>query len=199
VSLVAVCCLLPAACSSDQAGDTAPTASSPVPVPDGVELTDPGSTLEVGDVAIAPYVVSPARASLLAVRVIAIVRGSRGDLRAFSLTPAAARSTPWYVHTAVRVVGEGRLGRAPVPVYGFDSDATYFPAADVQGGLDVCPSRRPPADFGQGDTLRSCLVFFVPPPARLVAVQLRGQPDVEPISWPVPRQPRRTADGPAPT
>jgi hypothetical protein len=135
------------------------------------------------------------------VRVTRIVRGSRADLRAFSLTPAAARSTPWYVHTVVRVVrvvGQGRLGRAPVPLYGYDTGSTYFPPADIQGGLGVCPSRPPPADFGPGDRLRTCLVFFVPPPARLVAVQLRGEPDAEPISWAVPKQPPHHPDRAAP-
>lgn len=180
--------LLVAGCSGDQAAEPDATASSPVPVPEGVELTEPGSTLEVGEAATAPYVAGRSRASVVTVRVTAIVRGRSADLRAFSLTPAAARSTPWYVHTVMRDVGEGRLGRAPVPVYGYDTDSTYFPPADIQGGLDSCPSRQPPPDFGPGDTLRTCLVFFVPPSARLEAVQLRGVPDGEPISWSIPGQ-----------
>ena len=196
--LVVGCGLLLAGCTGGPGADSDPTVSSPVPVPEGVELTDPGSTLEVGDAATAPYVAGPARASLVAVRITDIVRGRQADLRAFSLTPAAARSTPWYVHTVVRVVGAGRLGRAPVPLYGYDSESTYFPPADIRGGLGVCPSRQPPADFGPGDTLRTCLVLFVPPPARLVAVQLRGQPDAEPISWSVPEQrPRHHSDSAA--
>lgn len=186
LALLAAAGVMVAGCSGDQATDLDATPSSPVPVPEGVELTEPGSTLEVGEAATAPYVSGGSRASVVTVRVTAIVRGTSADLRSFSLTPAAARSTPWYVHTVMRDVGEGRLGRAPVPVYGYDTDSTYFPPADLHGGLDACPSRPPPADFGPGDTLRTCLVFFVPPPARLAAVQLRGVPDAEPISWSIP-------------
>ena len=187
-ALLLLLALVAGGCSGDDDA-TAPDPTTPaVPVPEGVELTDPGSSLQVGDTATAVYEAGAQRASVVTVTVEAIRRGTLDDLRGFSLSPATARSTPWYVRVVMRDVGEGQLGRAPVPVYGYDSKDTYFPPAQIEGSLDVCPSAQVPASFGPGDTLRTCLVFFVPPKVRLEAVQLRAEEGVEPISWAIPEQ-----------
>ena len=180
--------LVAGGCGGDDEATGSEATTPAVPVPDGVELTDPGSSLEVGDTATAVYEAGRERASVVAVTVDGIRRGTPADLRGFSLSPSAARSTPWYVRAVMRDVGKGQLGRAPVPVYGYDSKDTYFPPARIEGGLDVCPAAEPPAHFGPGDTLRTCLVFFVPPKVRLEAVQLRAEKGVEPISWSIPEQ-----------
>jgi len=76
-------------------------------------------------------------------------------------------------------------GPATLPVFGYDSTDTFFPAAEVPSSFEPCP---PPdtQPLREGERVRGCLVFFVPPKATFEAVQLRAQDGVDPISWSVP-------------
>ncbi len=169
----------------DEPAEAAPSNPSDVAVPDGVELSEPGTDVQVGNAATAVYVAGD-RESVVTLKVTDIRRGSQQDFAGYQLDPRAARSVPWYVDSVMTDVGEGRLGTSPVPLYGYDSDHTYFPAAQVQGGFRPCRPAQLSRDFGPGDSVRGCLVYFVPRDVDLVSVQLRGDEGVEPISWPVP-------------
>ena len=185
-ALVLLCVPLAACGGDDEPAAAPPSNPSDVPVPDGVELSEPGTDVEVGDAATAVYVAGRSASSVVTVKVTDIRRGSQQDFSGYQLDPRAAKSVPWYVDAVMANVGEGRLGTSPVPLFGYDSNSTYFPAAQVDGGFRPC---RPPDTRGNlapDDSVRGCLVYFVPRDVDLVSVQLRGDDEVEPISWPVP-------------
>ncbi len=175
-----------AGCSDDDA-DGSEAATSPVPAPEGVELTDPGSTVEVGEAAVASYVIGQQRASVVEVTVSKVKRGSGRDFVGYQLDKTTAASTPWYVEAQMKALATKGEGPATLPVFGFDSTDTFFPAAEVPSSFEPCP---PPdtEPLREGDRVRGCLVFFVPPKARFEAVQLRAQDGVDPISWSVPEK-----------
>ncbi len=182
---VALATTLLAGCGDDEAEPEEPATNSDIPVPDGVELTDPGTELDVGEPATAVYVLRGDRGSVVRVTVTRIRKGKPSDFRGFSLDPKSSKSIPWYVQANLKDVGEAGLGGSPMPLFGLDSGDTFFPPADVQG-FDKCAPADPPKDFGPGDTERGCLVFFVPKDLDLVSVQLRAEEGIDPISWPVP-------------
>ncbi len=187
-ALAALMMLAGAGCSEDQSEPKRPasTRTLDVVVPDGVQLTEPGSTVRVGESAVVSYVVGPQRRAVVEVRVTRIRRGVARDFVGYQLDRATASATPWYVEAEMTVLGGGRLGRAPLPVYGFDSTNTFFPAAEVEGSFDRCPPPDEARSLGRGDLVRGCLVFFVPRRATFEAVQLRATEGVEPISWSIP-------------
>ena len=180
-------------CSGDDNGagessSESPTASGPsVAVPAGVTLTDPGSSLDLGQPASVVYAAGPQRVSVLTVTVHKIVAGSmKKDFKNFVLSPRELKSTPYYVTATVHNAGPGRLGRAKVPLYGFDSTNTYFPASPIVGDLDVCKGGALPESFGPKATAQTCQVFIVGPGVKLDEVELRPNNSAEPIRWPVP-------------
>ena len=172
---------------SDDASES-PTATGPsVDVPAGVTLTEPGATLDLGQPASVVYDAGPQRASVLTVTVRKVVAGSmRQDFQNFVLGRSELKSTPYYVTATVRNAGPGKLGRATVPLYGFDSTNTYFPASPIVGNLDVCAGGPLPESFGPKATEQTCQVFLVGKGATLDAVELRPVEGFEPIRWPVP-------------
>ena len=174
-----------AGCSDDDAGGSEAAPTSPVPVPEGVELTELGSTVDIGDAAVASYMIGSQRASVVEVTVSKVKRGKRQDFVGYQLDKSTAASTPWYVDAQMKALATEGEGPATLPVFGYDSTDTFFPAAEVPSSFERCP---PPETqpLREGERVRGCLVFFVPPKATFEAVQLRAQDGVDPISWPVP-------------
>jgi hypothetical protein len=196
VFLVAALLVGLAACSGDDGDDAgsdetseSPSATAPkVAVPAGVTLTEPGSTLDLGQPASVVYKAGPDRVSVVTVTVTKIAAGSmRRDFANFALGPEQMRSTPYYATATVRNAGPGQLGRAAVPLYGHDSTNTFFPAVTLVGDLDACPGGPLPATFGPQATQRTCLVFLVHQGATLESVELRPYDGFDPVRWMVPK------------
>lgn len=171
--------------SSDTTTDAGATTSvtPAVDVPEGVSLTERGSPLKTGEPATVVYPAEDDRRSVLTVTVQKVREGSMQDFKHFSLDPAAKASTPYYVRAAVRNEGPGGLGGAAVPLYGLDSNDTFFAPTTLVGEFDKCPGGALPKKFKPGDKARRCLVFLVPKGAKLEAVQVRTESLAEPVSW----------------
>lgn len=181
------------ACSDDEAETsppatpsvTSPSADVPrVNVPKGITLTETGTMLKVGEPAWAAYA-DAKQVSVLRVTVSKVVKGSMRDFRTFELSAKQRASTPFYVSATVRNEGPRPLPQAAVPLYGFDSTDTAFPANALIGSFERCTAAPLAGRFEPGDTVRTCLVYLVPPNATLETIQLRVTRDAEPISWPV--------------
>ena len=173
--------------SSDDASES-PTATGPsVNVPAGVSLTDPGTSLDLGQPASVVYDAGQKRVSVITVTVRKIVTGSmKRDFKNFVLGPKELKSTPYYVTATVHNDGPGKLGQAKVPLYGYDSTNTYFSASPIVGDLGVCPGGNLPESFGPKATKQTCQVFLVGKGVTLDEVELRPYEGFEPIRWPVP-------------
>ncbi len=187
--VVCVALLIATGCSGDDGSSAAPTSSPTstgpsITVPQGVTLTDPGSTLRIGDAASAIYA-DDQRVSVLTVTVSRVVKGSIKDFRSFVLSAAQRRSMPYYVSATVTNDGPRQLGQIEVPLYGFDSTDTAFPATSLVGALDRCSDAPLPTGFAPDQTVKTCLIYLVPPEATLQAVQLRTNDSADPISWAV--------------
>lgn len=188
VALAAVAALAGCLSSSGDEPAPAPTSDpSDLQVPAGVDLTSSGSTLAVGDTASVIYAVDDQRRSVASVTVDAIKQGSmKKDFADFSLTAKTRSSTPYYVRTTIENAGPGDLSKAAVPVFGYDTSDTYFPASDLVGRFAKCVGGPLPAKFKAGDTVTRCLVLLVPQGEDLQSVQLRTDDVNAPISWSLP-------------
>lgn len=196
VCLLTALVLAGSACSGDEAPEAAPepTASTepPVPAPEvkvpaGVELTEQGTELPIGERATAIYAADGSRTSVVGVTITGILVGSIArDFATFQLPDKVRKQTPYYVTVRVTNQGPGALGGSSVPVFALDSTATYFPATTLLGTLTACPGGPLPKPFEPEDTQARCLLFLAQPGESLDELQLRPYEGYDPVSWTVP-------------
>lgn len=154
-----------------------------LPVPDGVELTEPGSQLAVGDHGVVAY---EPRQDLVAALDIQVTRLEKTDIKDFSawqLSDAQKASNPYYVRAKVENVGDTDLGGRPVPLYVVNGDNVLLEPTPFASSFKPCPSTPLPEKFGPGDVARVCLVYLAPDHGDLVSVSFRPEETFNPITW----------------
>lgn len=166
---------------------TAPVASTGatpyLPVPDGVELTEPGSQLAVGDHAVVAYHPRQEQVAALDIAVTRLERTSIKDFSAWQLSDAQRGSTPYYVRARIENVGDTDLGGRAVPLYVVNEDNVLLESTPFASSFQACPSTPFPEKFAPGDTARVCLVYLAPDHGDLVSVSFRPEETFNPITW----------------
>lgn len=181
-------------CSADAPSPTgAPGSESqspsapPIPtedVPDGVELTAPGSELSVGDTATVSYEPRQGLVGVLDIKVTRLERTSfRKSFVGWDLDNQTRNSTPYFVRAAVTNVGESNLGGRSVPLYIVDGKNRLLEATPFASSFKPCEPGSFPKKFRPGKTLKACLVYLAPDKGDLVAVSFRPTQDYDPITW----------------
>ena len=160
------------------------TSATPyLPVPDGVELTEQGSQLSVGDSAVVAYEPRQNLVGALDIQVNRLETTSIKDFSAWQLSDAQQASTPFYVRARVENVGDTDLGGRPVPLYVVNEENVLLEPTPFASSYKPCPSTPLPEKFGPGDIARVCLVYLAPDQGDLVAVSFRPDEAFNPITW----------------
>ncbi|GAB2458830.1 hypothetical protein GCM10027062_43380 [Nocardioides hungaricus] len=189
---LAVLAVTLAGCSSDDGDPGSGASGAPgtpsdtaeyLDVPDGVELTAPGSQLAVGDHAVVAYQPRQGLIGALDIQVRRLERVPIGDLSAWQLSAAQQKSTPYYVSARIENVGDTDLGGREVPLYIVNDDNVLVEPTPFASSFKPCPSTPFPKRFKPGASVRSCLVFLAPDKGRLVAVSFRPDETFNPITW----------------
>ncbi len=155
-----------------------------LPVPDGVELTEPGTELSFRQGAFAAWKPRQDLVGVVGVTVLKVEQTTvKKSLQGFDLDPAAAASTPYFVSTLVGNGGETDLGGRQLPLYAVDTAGRLVPPTGVDQAFEPCPGSALPAIFAPGDRARSCLIFLVPSGAELISVMFRPPEGVVPLTW----------------
>lgn len=188
LAVLAAAVLVLAGCTSDDEpdADSSPDASAAadyLPVPDGVELTTPGSELEVGDDAVVAYEPRQDQVAALDIRVRQLEQASIRDLSSWQLSAAQQKSTPYYVTAKVENVGDSDVGGRPVPLYVVNEDDVLLESTPFASSFKPCPSTPFPEKFKPGDSATVCLVYLAPKRGKLVAVSFRPDETFDPITW----------------
>jgi hypothetical protein len=179
-------------CSSDDGGDpdagssaTGSTSATPyLPVPDGVELTEPGSQLAVGDQAVVAYQPRQDLVGTLAIQVTALERTTiKSQFSAWKLSAEQEASTPFFVRARVKNVGDTDLGGRRVPLYIVNDQNVLVESTPFASSFEPCPSTPLPKKFGPGAKADVCLVYLAPDHGDLVAVSFRPEETFNPITW----------------
>jgi hypothetical protein len=160
-----------------------PSPSSTVDVPQGVSLTAVGADLSFGDSATVIYEPNQKSGTVLRLTVQQATKGTVKDFKGFILDDYTKESTPYYVDVKVENVGEGEVGRTPVPLWGVDADNTLLPAATFTTSFPRCESDKLPKRFESGDSFKTCLVYLAPDHGELKAVSFRPNQEFDPIQW----------------
>jgi hypothetical protein len=176
-----------AAVSCGDGNDSATPASGIATLP--AAAATPGTTMRQDQRAKVLFVVHDERKSLISLAVDSVRTGRTSDLENFILDAQAKSSTPYYVDVTVTNVGGGRIGGAPVPLYGVNGHNTLLPAADLRGSFKKCQADRFPRHLGKGRSFSTCLMFLSPRHGKLTSVAFQYASDVAPVTWVVHPRP----------
>jgi hypothetical protein len=201
IALLATLALVLGACGSGSDDDEPSAEETPtstpsvelptgnVEVPEGVELTEAGTTLDFGQPAVVAYEPNTERSSVLSMSVNSVQTGQIQDFAAYQLDARTKRSRPYYVRVTARNVGKGDLSRAAVPLLAVDTRDTLIQPSSFNNSFRKCPSTPLPPGFGPGKAANLCLVYLVPNRGRLTEMSFRPLQAFEPILWKGPIKP----------
>ena len=184
-SLVLACSLVLTACSGGDDGDKNSDGTSPSDAPStGVELTEPGSELELGETATATWTPNQKASGVIGLTVDRIDKGPARDLRAIKVNPPLKDPRLYYVHFTLENKGDadfGGLSPLALELYLDDGSDVLQPAADIRVRFDSCPLAKLPVKFAKGKRAKFCLVYAVE--ADLVNMSLRPDATSPLITW----------------
>jgi hypothetical protein len=149
----------------------------------GLRLTRDGSSLHFGDTATVSWAPDQKTTGAIAVKVTKVEKVPISAFRAWRLTGTVRRSTPYYVHAAVRNVGASDLSGVPAPLYLLDRRNVLLQASTFRARFAPCPSTPFPSRFTHGRRTSVCLVYFVPQHGTMEAVSFRPTQTVDGITW----------------
>jgi hypothetical protein len=167
-------------------GDATPGGkpSSYLPVPAGVELTDPGSELGFGEQATVAW--RPMKGDgvgVLDVRVRKVVRADIKALQNWQLDAAGRDSSFYYVTMTVANVGDRDLSGQRIPLYVLDGTNALVESSAFKKEFKPCPSPALPKGFVTGEKVTVCQAYLVPQRGEVDAVSFRPTERFNPITW----------------
>lgn len=187
-SLSLVAALALSGCGGDEKGDKkddsskAPSSSSAPSSAADDGLTDPGTSLELGEPATFTW---QATAKVTGEAEVTVTRIDKASLKAFSgfkLSKEMKKSTPYYVNLTVKNTGKLGLGGFEPPVFLDNGSSILYPAAHING-FPPCSTRTLPEKFPTGKKAKLCMVFLAPAKSKLRTIALRPDESLEQIDW----------------
>jgi hypothetical protein len=169
--------------SPNQSQSQSTTPNSALPLPQGITVTTPGTSLRLGQAATVAWQPDQSTVGVISLTVTGQQRVPIRAFRDFRLDGATRRSTPYFVKVKVKNLGTSNLSHVPVPLYLLDDQHTLLQASTFQAQFPACPSRPLPSGFRHGSHTAVCLVYFVPKHGKLVAMSFRPSQDYNAITW----------------
>lgn len=168
------------------AGEESSESAEPyLPVPEGVELTPPGSELELGTSAVVAWRPRQDVVGVLDINVTRIERTSfkesfgGWDVRA----EVKKQLAPYFVRATVENVGETNLSDRLTPLYVVDSENTLVEPTKFTEEFKPCPGGNLPKGFSGGDRTEICMVYLIGEKLDLAGVSFRPTEDFDAITW----------------
>jgi hypothetical protein len=179
---------------SDDDADETPGPTSPstseteepyLPVPEGVELTEPGSDVGVGESAVIAW---QPRQDLVGALDITVSKLEQTTFeQSFEGWDVKAEEkkkvTPYFVRANVTNVGDTNLSQRLVPLYAVDTADTLIEPTKFTEEFKPCPGGFLPKGFSRGDTAQVCMVYLIGDGLRLGGVTFRPTADFDAITW----------------
>jgi hypothetical protein len=172
--------------TSATGGDASTPGGGPapyLPVPDGIELTAPGSELGLGEQATVAWRPRKNQVGVLDVKVRKLVKADIKALADWQLDAAGRGSALYYVMMTVANVGDQDLSGRRIPLYVVDGAGALVESSSFKTDFDPCPSPDLPDGFVTGEKTTVCQAYLVPKRGELKSVGFRPTEDFNPITW----------------
>ncbi|WP_121256520.1 hypothetical protein [Nocardioides ferulae] len=161
-----------------------PSPPAYLPVPDGVELTEPGSELPLDESAVVAWRPRQNLTGVIEVKVEELLRTTLEEsFEGWQLDEQVTEPRPYFVTARIRNVGDSDLGGQRVPLYVIDDRNRLIESSRFADRFAACPSTPFPKKFESGDRIDVCLVYLVPDSGRLEGVSFRPHEEFNPITW----------------
>jgi hypothetical protein len=154
-------------------------------VPEGVELTLPGSELGVGEPAVIAW---QPRQDLVGVLDLDVTRLEKTSFaESFEGWDVKAEQkkkvTPYFVRARVTNRGDTNLSGRLVPLYAVDSADTLVEPTKFTEEFKPCPGGTLPKGFSTGDKVDVCMVYLIAAGEQLTGVTFRPTQNFDGITW----------------
>lgn len=172
--------------SQSPTSETTTEAEKPyLPVPAGVELTEPGSELGVGESAVIAWQPRQNLVGVLDVDVTRLEKTSFAEsFEGWDVKAEQKKKVkPYFVRATVTNRGETNLSARLAPLYAEDSADTLVEPTKFTDEFKPCPGGALPKGFSRGDTAKLCLVYLIAPGQKLTGVTFRPTADFDAITW----------------
>lgn len=155
-----------------------------IDVPEGVDLSEPGSSLEWDTSAVVAWQPRQEEVAAAQVTVRLVERTSFDDaFEGFRITDQMAAMTPYFVRARVENPTDIDLGRMSIPLYVEDDAGTLVESTTLQGKFAPCSGGVLPKKFQQDAKAQVCLVYLVPQGREFESVAMRVPGSQELIRW----------------
>jgi hypothetical protein len=170
---------------SPSPSDTSESSGPYLPVPEGVELTDPGSALDVGESGLIAWQPRQDLVGVLDIKVTQLVETTFADsFEGWDVTAEQQKDvTPYFVHATVTNLGETNLSQRLVPLYAVDSADTLVEPTKFTETFEPCPGGALPRGFFTDEVAEVCMVYLLGGGLELSGVTFRPTDDFDAITW----------------
>ncbi len=174
-----------AAPSSTEETSAGSTPSGYLPVPDGVTLTEQGTSLGFGDQATIAWRPRQDRVVALDLTVARIDQTSfKESFEGWVVTKQMRGQTPYFVRARATNVGDADVSALLVPLYGLSSaDSMYEPLAFRDEDFEPCPGGELPQRLRPGKSADLCFVYLLPEDQEITAAAFDVAGELAPITW----------------
>ena len=150
-----------------------------------MELTEQGSSLDVGEKATVAYEVRQGVVGVLDLTVTRLEKTSfEESFVGWDLSAETKEAKPYFVRASVTNLGETDLGGLNLqPLYIVDGNNTLVEATSFASKFKPCEPGVLPEPFPTGASVDLCLVYLAPDKGDLTAVSWRPTEEDIPITW----------------
>ena len=176
--------------TSSGSAPASPTDSEYLEVPDQVDLTPPGTTLDFGQPATIAWEPRIDLTAILDVTVDRVERTTfKESFQGWVITDEMEGQTPLFVEATVTNAGEERLGGEEVPLTVVDDTGIHVqPTIAQDETFKPCPGGPLPKRFKPGAKTQVCLLYLLDPGRAFTSVAFQPvdaehRPVADAISW----------------
>lgn len=171
--------------SPSPSSETSEGEDSYLPVPDGVELTEPGSDLAVGDSGVIAWQPRQDFVGVLDIKITRLEKTTFAEsFEGWDVkVEQNNKVTPYFVRATVTNVGDTNLSQRLVPLYATDTADTLVEPTKFTEEFKPCPGGTLPRGYFTDDTAEVCMVYLIGNGLELGGVTFRPTEDFEAISW----------------
>ncbi len=161
------------------------TPSSYLPVPEGVTLTEPGTSLGFGETGTIAWRPRQDTVVALDLTVDRIDKTSyKESFEGWVITPQMKGQVPYFVRATATNVSGAAIGDLLVPLYALsDGTSMYEPLSFREEAFEPCPGGELPEKLKPGKTADLCLVYLLPEGLALSSAAFDLVGELAPVTW----------------
>lgn len=152
-------------------------------VPDGVELTEAGTVLALGETATVAWEPAIGTVAVADVTLTALQPAPIAAFDGWLVGGTGLQAAPYFLQLTIANVGEVDLGGQSLPLYLERQDDRLVPAARFGAEFPACASTPLPQPFDEDASVTTCQVYLSEGGQEVESLAFLPKEGVEPVRW----------------